>query len=484
MCENKSLSLKKFIWVCSFIISQIAGIEISWGQSVIISPDINIKNDFSYFILPHPNGSISLLRDKSFKISLQTLFPDFQWSTEKAIELPGRKWRIVELFEWVNDIDIFYISKEETQYGLFLNRYNSQAILIHQRNLFDGIMIHSNEDIKIKYSDNKQWLVFGFKNLEEERQLILFNRQQDSIYYILNLNEQIKDQKQQIYDVEVSNQGSIYLFGKSQESARKKPQNLITKVGTNGQLFETKELLLKDNNFISGLSKIDNLNNRLVFGGLFSGKNNSNPEGYAIAYMDSDNQLSDLNFIRFSSELLKEWSGSSKKSILTNSELNTRSIEFKTDSGCLIFYENTKELSRRPYFSATDPTGAYTTRWYDYYFDDIILASFDPKGNLLWEKVFHKRQYSQDDQGLFSSFFIFHTNSVLRIIFNDAINSEGTVSEYILNPNGDFIRKSILNTSYKNLNLRFTDAIELSANSLLVPSESNGKLNLVKIIFD
>lgn len=103
---------------------------------------------------------------------------------------------------------------------------------------------------------------------------------------------------------------------------------------------------------------------------------------------------------------------------------------------------------------------------------------------MLWEKVFHKRQYSQDDQGLFSSFFIFHTNSVLRIIFNDAISSEGTVSEYILKPGGEFIRKSILNTSYKNLNLRFKDAMELDAQSLLVPSENNGKLNLVKIVFD
>lgn len=80
--------------------------------------------------------------------------------------------------------------------------------------------------------------------------------------------------------------------------------------------------------------------------------------------------------------------------------------------------------------------------------------------------------------------FIFHTNSVLRIIFNDAISSEGTVSEYILKPGGEFIRKSILNTSYKNLNLRFKDAMEIDAQSVLVPSENNGKLNLVKIVFD
>lgn len=484
MCEIKSLSLRKLIktgcFICLFVLQEMQLI----AQSIYISPDINIKNDFSYFILPHPNGTISLLRDKSFKISLQTLTPEFQWGIEKSIELPGRKWRIIDLFEWENDIDIFYVSKLETTYGIYLNRYNIQPALIHERMIYDGVAVSSNDDIKIKYASNKNWMAIGFQNLSDERLMVLYNRKADSIYYTLNLTKQFQEERQHIYDVEISDQGFVYLFGRTSESNRKKVQTLITKIGLDGMLFEAKELPMKDYYFTSGMAKIDNVAGRLAYGGLYSERSNTPPEGYAIGFINDDNQMSDINFVQFSTSLLKEWSGNSKKSILSNSELNTRSIEFKSDSGCLIFYENTKELSRRPYFSATDPTGAYTTRWYDYYFDDIIVASFDKKGVLLWEKVFHKRQYSQDDQGLFSSFFIFHTNSVLRIIFNDAISSEGTVSEYILKPGGEFIRKSILNTSYKNLNLRFKDAMELDAQSVLVPSENNGKLNLVKIVFD
>ncbi len=69
-------------------------------------------------------------------------------------------------------------------------------------------------------------------------------------------------------------------------------------------------------------------------------------------------------------------------------------------------------------------------------------------------------------------------------MFNDAVNSEGTVSEYLLKPNGDFIRKSVLNTTYKNLNLRFRDAMSIQSDEMLLPSESNGKLTLVKIQFN
>lgn len=484
MCEIKGLSLKKFIVKCGLVcLFGMSGTRLG-AQTVYISPDINIKNDFSYFILPHPNGTISLLRDKSFKISLQTLHADFQWGIEKSIELPGRKWRIIDLFEWENDIDIFYVSKIDANYGIYLNRYSNQPALIHERMIYDGVALSSNDDIKIKYSADKNWMAIGFQNLMDERYMVLYNRKLDSIYYNFNLTKQFQEARQHIYDVEISNKGDVFLFGKSSEFGRRKAQTLITKIGLDGNLIETKELPMKDFYFTSGMAKIDNLAGRLAFGGLYAEKSNAPPEGYAIGFINENQLIPELSFKPFSTALLKEWSGNSKKSILSNSELNTRSIEFKSDSGCLLFYENTKELSRRPYFSATDPTGAYTTRWYDYYFDDIIVASFDNNGSLLWEKVFHKRQYSQDDQGLFSSFFIFHTNSVLRIIFNDAISSEGTVSEYILKPNGDFIRKSILNTSYKNLNLRFKDAMELDAQSLMVPSENNGKLNLVKIVFD
>lgn len=457
-----------------------------WGQSVYISPDINIKNDFSYYVLSHPNGNTSLLRDKSFKFSLQTLYPDFQWSTEKSIEIPGKKWRIIETYESGNNIGIFFISKLESEYSMNYSVYNSQAILLSERSLFNGISLSNNEGLKILTSEDKNWAGIGFYNKDNEKQLLLYNRAKDSVYYVINVEKLIDDENIMIREYEISNEGFVFLFGRLNETnnSKKKLQTVVCKIDLLGNKSPNQVIAFDNIIFTNGYAKFDNHTKKLVIGGLYVEKNHQQPKGYILCYLNEDMSLGASTFTPFTDELINEWNGKGKKSVLASSELNTRKITFRNDGGCLIFYENTKELSRRPYFSSSDPTGTYPSRWYDYYFDDIIVASFDNKGKLVWDKVLHKRQYSQDDEGLFSSFFIFRTSALLGIIFNDAISSEGTVSEYLLKPNGDHIRKSLLNTSYKNLNLRFQDATEIDAQSMLVPSENNGKLNLVKIVFD
>ena len=110
--------------------------------------------------------------------------------------------------------------------------------------------------------------------------------------------------------------------------------------------------------------------------------------------------------IPFDKEKLKEWTGKSKKSSVSSLNFAIKKICFKEDGSCLVFMENSKELSRRPYFNNTmDNSGLGTMRWVDYYFEDIFVASFGPNGEKQWENILRKKQFSQDDDGLYSSFY-------------------------------------------------------------------------------
>ena len=75
------------------------------------------------------------------------------------------------------------------------------------------------------------------------------------------------------------------------------------------------------------------------------------------------------------------------------------------------------------------------------------------------------------------------TPSRLRMLYNDEIKSSSTVSEYIIDPVGNIARNSLLSTDDQNVKLRFRDAVQLGNNELLVPSESNFNLSLVKITY-
>jgi hypothetical protein len=115
----------------------------------------------------------------------------------------------------------------------------------------------------------------------------------------------------------------------------------------------------------------------------------------------------------------------------------------------------------------------------DYYYDDLFLIAFQPDGKSDWKTVLHKKQYSQDDDGIFSSYYLFQRPDRLSFLFNDEIRYENTCSEYVVSPVGEFDRNSVLNTVGQGMRLRFRDALQLNTEECLIPSEFRNKLRLV-----
>jgi hypothetical protein len=117
----------------------------------------------------------------------------------------------------------------------------------------------------------------------------------------------------------------------------------------------------------------------------------------------------------------------------------------------------------------------------DFYYEDLFLVGVNPDGSVHWRTVLHKKQYSQDDDAIFSSFFLHRGTEQLRFLFNDEIKYENTCSEYNVSAVGRYDRNSLLNTLDQNLRLRFRDGVQISASECLIPSEFRNKLRLVLI---
>jgi len=113
----------------------------------------------------------------------------------------------------------------------------------------------------------------------------------------------------------------------------------------------------------------------------------------------------------------------------------------------------------------------------------MILFAVHPDGTEHWKEVLRKRQYSQDDDAIYSSFFLFKTPGELKFLFNDEIKQENTVGGYVVTGDGHVERRTVFNTDYQRLKLRFKDGMQLAYNECIVPSERNGRLSLVRIIF-
>jgi len=113
-----------------------------------------------------------------------------------------------------------------------------------------------------------------------------------------------------------------------------------------------------------------------------------------------------------------------------------------------------------------------------------VIMALHPDGSEHWTEVLFKKQFSQDDGGIYASYYPFITPSRLRLIYNDEIKKENTVSEYVLNGIGEYKRESLFSTRYQNIKLRLMDALQISNNEILIPSQKNYNLSLVKISYN
>ncbi|NJK83304.1 MAG: hypothetical protein HC912_05280 [Saprospiraceae bacterium] len=144
------------------------------------------------------------------------------------------------------------------------------------------------------------------------------------------------------------------------------------------------------------------------------------------------------------------------------------------------------KTNQRAYATGTAPPYNYRNSTFvassiDYYFEHLMLISIHPVGETQWTNILRKKQFSQDDGGVYSSYFLVKTPSNLRFVFNDEIKEENTVSEYVIQGSGDFGRRSVMSTDNQRIKLRFQDAIQVGIDEFVVPSERRGRLRIVRV---
>jgi hypothetical protein len=68
-------------------------------------------------------------------------------------------------------------------------------------------------------------------------------------------------------------------------------------------------------------------------------------------------------------------------------------------------------------------------------------------------------------------------------LYNDEIKQENVVNEYIVSGIGKPDRKNIMNTAGAELMLVMRNALQISADEVIIPSERRRQLKLVKLTY-
>ncbi len=482
---NKVFNINLLIFGICFIMIPIYQLR---SQTVTVSPEVNIRSNYAYDILPLSCGNTLIYHDRGSNLEFDVFDTNMRFLWNKSLTFEKRNFQVICALARDTVVHVYYQYRDEgilwTKVKAY-NRYGEEADT--SKTLFQE-KIQTTDKVRFVVSEDKSKVGF-FRPDGKNLQLWVVDYPSDrcilqTLVSLRDFNFRTDFQK-----ILINNKGQVFVLGRKERLwSRAASQRLMLGKILQENQFVTTGLNITEVEFGQSDMQFDHINNKIVLGGLVSKGNADASGGYFSVQVSPEGIEEELyvNFQLFSQDFISEVYG---KKISKSKEINSlfvKELIVRQDGGIVLINEVRKEFLRRAQSAAPGRFGDfYSGRGFiDYYYEDIILMATYPDGQEHWKQFLYKKQFSQDDDGMYSSFFIFKTPSQIRFLYNDEIKNNNTVSEYAINPLGHAERRSVLSTEYQNLKLRFKDAIQTGPSSLIVPSEKSYKVNLVRISFD
>ena len=459
-----------------------------FAQTVTVSEDVSIRNDKFYAIIGKMKGRLLLLRDRSNKVEVQAFDEKLRKGWDKELTLDKKNADVLEVISGKEYFSLLYRFKHKGKVYVKLHRYDPAANLVDSMTVynFGNSMITPN--LEVVYSESRNIAVVFKLDSQREFEAFAVRLDEPEVLWERKFSAQDFNAYRDDFTTIATNVGDAhFLFEIENRSGKQENHKLdvytLSPENKNAQRFEIglQEFLTYDVEYV-----YDNLNRALVASGLYTEKNKSKAKGYfflRIPNMDPNRIV--LSKEEFQDEFLSNLLQKEIKNNKGISDVEVREIVLRRDGGLLVVVERSREYERHSAYAGRTFSGGATGRFIvDYYHDDVFAVSFHPNGETHWQNIMYKRQYAQDDDAVFSSFFLLKTPSSLRFLFNDDIKEENTVSEYVVFANGKMDRNSVLSTDDQDIRLRFRDALQTDANELIVPSERRNRLRLVRVEFN
>ncbi|MBK9339141.1 MAG: hypothetical protein IPM98_22445 [Lewinellaceae bacterium] len=454
------------------------------GGRVLMSEPIALRNDYGYELIGRMKDRILLFRDKYDEFEVQAFDNSMRMSWSRKLEdIDKNGTQILAVIGGKNDFSVVFKQRRRGITTLHLHKYDAGANRIDSTTIKHyGERMFSPPAIDVIQSEDRTCIVATNTAERARMETVCFRLDKMAVLWdkVVQLDDVYHDSN--IRAMTVSNAGDFFMVTelnnrRNRLDAHEYQILHLQAVADRAVRVPMPEFMTNDARFV-----YDNLNRSLVGAGFYADKNRERSNGVFYVRVPQTGQPT-LRYETFSDKVISILRG---KDVEEDNKgvnyANVQQIILRQDGGALLVAERYHEIQRG--------TSAARGFWrdgmrlvMDYYYDDLLLVAIGPDGTPHWTTILHKKQYSQDDDATFSSFFLMRSPDRLHLLFNDEIKYENTCSEYIVNAVGDFDRNSLTNTFGQNLRLRFRDALQLNANECLVPSEFRNKLRLVLLKF-
>lgn len=466
-----------------FFVSFCSGI----AQSVTVSKEMPLKSDLAYDLLGLVGDNVLLYRDRgNNNYNVEVFDKDLAFVKNRDIQFESKNVEVHGIIARDSSFNMLYSYREDGEIIHKVRKYGGDMILQDSTELFRLPKTFKKKRFLLETSENKKFSILF--NFEDDKKMEFYLIRHDSLDILHQKILEVKDLdlRDRFKKVIVTDRSEIIILLEEKNSRFSKSENhlgLFVLDKDDGYLYtqiNNNERVVSDVDMV-----FDNTNRRLCVVGLWHDKDRGAAKGYfylnkpLVTLGEVEEPILEVFVPDFLAEANNKEIG--KSSELKDYVLNH--ITLRQDGGFIFFAESQREYTRRTSYQSNYGRGDGLSGWMDYFYEDVVAIAVHPEGTEHWRRVLFKKQFSQDDSAIFSSYFLMKTPSRLKLVFNDEIKNNNTVSEYILDPIGRFNRNSLLSTDYQNLKIRFADAIQISSSDFIAPSEKNRKLSLVKISY-
>ncbi len=452
------------------------------AQVITVSNEMSLQSEFVYDIIGQVGEDILVIKDGVNDFDIQAYDEDLYMTWTKEDEkLDSRKSRIINVIPDDDQFYVVYSNDWKDTIGIQVRTYNPKVQVDYQ----DTIVLIKRGLLRprFRFVKSEDENIFLMTEIENERIVSAFayNLRQRRLLWESKFDFTNINFREEYRKTIITNEGEMFLIFEKNNFRYKMESHSMEffRYRKEDNNFEQLTVPLPEFVTYDAYFTYDNVNKTLTTVGLYSDRNTGITDGIYHLVVDRALTTHQLSTIQYDDELVADFHGkyNPKRESLYN--LDIRDLVLRQDGGLLIIAEENKEYERLSYGSRRDYYGSSRFS-VDYYYEDIVLVSIHPDGSAHWQKLLPKRQYSNDDEAAYSSYFLFKNPSYLRILYNDEIRNDNTVSEYILNGAGDITRRSLMSTDNQKLKLQIKNAIQLSSNEMIVPSVRGKKLKLVK----
>lgn len=457
------------------------------AQTITVSEDIVLKNDVSYDIIGELKGRVLLFRDRTTAFEVQAFDSKMRMVWDKDLDLEKKSPKPLGVVAGREDFTLVYRHRAKNHLVLRAHKYDPAANLIDTATIKDFGFLFITPNFEVVKSEDKSKMVIYYLENQQIFRAVSFDVSTMKVLWDKSFSPPEMNFWEEFGQILVDNEGTMRVILEKNKLRIRKDDYHYEIYEINAQTVDPKVFTvgLEGKNTYDTYFTYDNLNHTIVATGLYAERNLERAVGYFFMRFTPDNPDAYLlTFEAFDDEFVTTLMG---KTIENNRGINETSVQqvvLRRDGGVLMIAERNRQLERRMGSTSRVSFDGGVRYIVDHYYDDMFLVSFNPDGTTHWKAILHKKQYSQDDNGMFSSFFLFKSPTNLRLLFNDEIKYENTVSEYVVNGLGGFERKSLLSTENLELKLRFRDALQVSATEVIVVSERRNRLKLVKLQYE